>query len=69
MDGQGKGLGRKLLAASLIVMHGLGYRHASISTALRNARGQLFYSNFGYRTAEWNYQLLKQLGPEPGSRL
>ena len=40
---QGKGLGKRLLARSLVEMHVRGYTRAIISTALGNHRAQLFY--------------------------
>ena len=40
---QGKGLGKRLLARSLVEMHARGYTRAIISTALGNHRAQLFY--------------------------
>ena len=54
---RGKGLGRHLLQRTLQEMHGIGYRHAVISTAWRNYRGLLFYSNFGYHVVDWTYGL------------
>ena len=39
--GQGRGLGRALLAAGLLACLHLGYGSAAISTALRNARAQV----------------------------
>jgi GNAT superfamily N-acetyltransferase len=54
-DSQGKGIGKYLLRTSLQAMHGVGYRHATISTAWDNHRAFLFYSNFGYRLSEWTH--------------
>ena len=58
---QGRGLGRYLLQRALTEMHGAGYRHAAISTALNNHRAYLFYSNFGYRTVDWTYGWSRRL--------
>ena len=58
---RGRGLGRCLLQRALAEMRGAGYRHAVISTALSNHRAYLFYSNFGYRTADWTYGWTRRL--------
>lgn len=54
---RGQGIGRHLLQRSLFEMHAVGYRHAVISTAWDNFRAFLFYSNCGYRAADWTYGL------------
>ncbi len=58
---QGKGLGRYLLQRALQEMHGVGYRHAAISTAWDNFRAFLFYSNHGYHVVDWTYGLSRDL--------
>jgi len=58
---QGKGLGRYLLQRALQEMHGIGYRHASISTGGGNHRAFLFYSNYGFRVVDWTYGLERDL--------
>jgi len=58
---QGKGLGRHLLQCAIQEMHGVGYRHAAISTDWQNFRAFLFYSNFGYRVVDWTYALGREL--------
>jgi GNAT superfamily N-acetyltransferase len=58
---QGKGLGRFLLQRALEEMHGIGYRHAAISTGWRNFRAFLFYSNCGYHVVDWTYGLRREL--------
>lgn len=60
-DFQGKGLGKYLLFYSLQEMQKVGYRHASISTSWNNNRALLFYSNCGYRAADWTYEYEKVL--------
>jgi GNAT superfamily N-acetyltransferase len=54
---RGKGLGRHLLQRALYEMHGVGYRHASISTSVDNYRAALFYTNFGFHVVDWTYGL------------
>ena len=56
---QGQGIGRYLLQYSLQEMRKIGYRHATISTDWENYRAFLFYSNCGYRVADWTYELVK----------
>jgi GNAT superfamily N-acetyltransferase len=56
---QGRGLGRFILRRALQEMHAIGYRHASISTDWKNHRAFVFYSNFGYRMADWTYGFRK----------
>ncbi|UCC67907.1 MAG: GNAT family N-acetyltransferase, partial [Armatimonadota bacterium] len=58
---QGKGLGRHLLQRALQEARRLGYRHASISTSWDNHRAFLFYSNYGYRVADWTYEFARDL--------
>jgi len=58
---QSRGLGRHLLQRSLKEMHGAGFRHAAISTALGNHRAFLFYTNYGYRVVDWTYGLGREL--------
>ncbi|MBN2308412.1 MAG: GNAT family N-acetyltransferase [Candidatus Hydrogenedentes bacterium] len=60
-DAQGAGLGKYLLQRALWEMRSAGYRHAAISTSLGNHRAFLFYSNLGYRTADWTYGLGRSL--------
>lgn len=57
---QGQGIGRHLLQYSLQEMHKIGYRHAAISANWENYRALLFYSNCGYRVADWTYEYHKQ---------
>jgi GNAT superfamily N-acetyltransferase len=64
-DLHGKGLGRHLLRRALLEMHGVGYQHASISTAVDNYRAALFYTNFGYRVMDWTYGLGRDLDGGP----
>ena len=52
---QGKGYGRFILRESLREGRRLGYRHAAISTALRNHRAFAFYTNYGFRVSDWTY--------------
>lgn len=52
---QGRGLGAYLLQRSLAELKARGYEVAAISTAHDNHRAFLFYSNYGYRTADWTY--------------
>jgi GNAT superfamily N-acetyltransferase len=61
-DQQGKGLGRHLLRRALYEMHGAGYRHASISTAVDNYRAALFYTNLRFHVVDWTYGLARDLG-------
>ena len=42
-------------------LHGIGYRHAAISTDLRNYRAALFYGNYGYRVVDYTYGWNKEL--------
>jgi len=68
---QGKGLGRHLLARALLEAHRIGFRHAAISTAWDNHRAFLFYTNFGYRVADWTYGYSRDLDeppPDPATR-
>ncbi len=58
---QGKRLGLHLLRRALQEMHGIGYRHAAISTDWRNFRAFLFYSNCGYHVVDWTYALGRKL--------
>ena len=67
-DMQGKGLGRRLLRRSLVEAHRIGYRHAAISTSWDNHRAFLFYSNFGYRVADWTYGYSRDLDEPPPDR-
>ena len=57
---QGQGIGRHLLQRSLEEMHNVGYRHAAISANWENYRALLFYSNVGYRVADWTYEYHKK---------
>jgi GNAT superfamily N-acetyltransferase len=61
---QGQGLGKCLLAESLRLMKTLGYKHATISTALMNHKAQLFYSNFGYGLTGWTVGLERSLADQ-----
>ena len=56
-----QGLGKFLLQTALQEMHKIGYRHAAISTRWDDYRALLFYSNFGYRVADWTYDYKKIL--------
>ena len=58
---QGRNLGRHLLERSLLELHGIGYRHAAISTDLRNYRAALFYGNYGNRYLAYTYGWIKEL--------
>ena len=58
---QGQGLGRYLLQYALQEMKKIGYRHAAISTRWDDYRPFLFYSNCGYRVADWTYTYEKVL--------
>jgi len=58
---QGRRLGRYLLQRALKEAHGKGYRHAAISTDWRNYRAFLFYSNHGFRAADWTYAFRREL--------
>ena len=58
---RGKGFGKFLLQYSLREMKKAGYRHASISTDLSNYRAILFYSNLGYKVADWSYEYGKTI--------
>ena len=62
---QGQGLGRHLLRRALQEMYGAGYRHASKSTDWKNHRAFLFYSNFGYKVADWTYAFGRSLSNQP----
>jgi GNAT superfamily N-acetyltransferase len=65
-DIQGQGLGRALLQRALWEMHGAGYRHTAISTAWRNYRAALFYTNLGYEVIDWTYAYGRDLRPQDG---
>ena len=52
---QGIGLGKHLLQRGLNEMRGVGYRHASISTAWDNYRAYVLYTHFGFRVVDWTY--------------
>ena len=58
---QGQGLGRYVLHYALEEMKKIGYRHAAISTGWDDYRALLFYSNCGYRVADWTYTYEKVL--------
>jgi len=58
---QGKGLGRHLLQRGLVAVREAGYRHAAISTAWDNYRAFLFYTNYGFRVADWTYEFRRDL--------
>ena len=60
-DLQGQGLGRHLLQRNLQEMHGVGYRHAAISTDWENHRAFLFYSNYGFHQADWTFCYRREL--------
>ena len=62
---QGQGLGRYLLQYALQEMKKIGYRHAAISTGWDDYRALLFYSNCGYRVADWTYTYEKVLSEPP----
>ena len=62
---QGQGLGRYLLQYALQEMKKIGYRHAAISTRWDDYRALLFYSNCGYRVADWTYAYEKVLSEPP----
>ena len=59
-NAQGRGWGRYLLARTLWEARQLGYRHTAISTAKRNYRAQLFYTNYGYRVTDTVYSFIKE---------
>ena len=58
----GRGLGRHLLGFARRELHAVGYRHAAISTSWDNWRAFVFYSNDGYRVADWTYGWRRDLG-------
>ena len=58
---QGNGLGRFLLAQAMYLARERGYRHGAISTALRNDRAFLFYTNHGFRVVDWTYEFTREL--------
>lgn len=60
---QGQRLGCYLLQYALQAMHGVGYRHAAISTSWVNFRACQFYSNYGYRAVDWTYAWGRELTP------
>ena len=62
---QGQGLGRHLLQYALQEMKKIGYQHATISTRWDDYRALLFYSNCGYRVADWTYAYEKVLSEPP----
>lgn len=62
---QGLGLGRWLLQRALWEAQRIGFRHAAISTAWDNHRAFMFYSNFGYRVADWTYGYRRVIKQEP----
>ena len=62
---QGQGLGRYVLHYALQEMKKIGYRHAAISTRWDDYRPLLFYSNCGYRVADWTYTYEKVLSEPP----
>ena len=62
---QEQGLGRYLLQYALQEMKKIGYRHAAISTGWDDYRALLFYSNCGYRVADWTYTYEKVLSEPP----
>ena len=62
---QGQGLGRYLLQYALQEMKKIGYQHATISTRWDDYRALLFYSNCGYRVADWTYAYEKVLSEPP----
>ena len=62
---QGQGLGRYLLQYALQEMKKIGYQHAAISTRWDDHRALLFYSNCGYRVADWTYGFVKDLSKTP----
>ena len=62
---QGQGLGRSVLHYALQEMKKIGYRHATISTGWDDYRALLFYSNCGYRVADWTYTYKKVLSEVP----
>jgi GNAT superfamily N-acetyltransferase len=59
---QGSGLGRFLLAHAMCLAKERGYRHGAISTAYDNDRTFLFYSNHGFRVADWTYEFTRNFG-------
>jgi ribosomal protein S18 acetylase RimI-like enzyme len=52
---RGHGLGKHLLSRALVELREAGYPHAAITTALDNHRAFVFYSNAGFRFADWTY--------------
>ena len=48
--------------ATKVAVREAGYRHAAISTAWDNYRAFLFYTNYGFRVADWTYELGRDLG-------
>jgi ribosomal protein S18 acetylase RimI-like enzyme len=63
---QGRGLGKHLLRRALVEMRAAGCRHAAISTREHNHRAFLFYTNFGYRVADWTHGFGRSLAGPPG---
>jgi GNAT superfamily N-acetyltransferase len=59
---QGIGLGKHLLQRGLNEMRGVGYRHASISTAWDNYRAYVLYTHFGFKVVDWTYQYVQGSG-------
>jgi len=58
---QGRGLGKFLLAQSLVEMQRAGCKHAAISTSHQNYRAYLFYTNFGFNFCDRTTSFRKQL--------
>ena len=58
---QRRGLGRYLVRRALQEGNKIGYKHASISTALDNDRAFALYANEGFRVVDWTYGWKKTL--------
>ena len=59
---RGIGLGKHLLQRGLNEMRGVGYRHASISTAWDNYRAYVLYTHFGFKVVDWTYGYRHEIG-------
>ena len=56
---QGRGLGRYALLFTMKAAQEIGYRHAAISTSVRNHRAFVFYSNIGFHVTDMTYGWMK----------
>jgi GNAT superfamily N-acetyltransferase len=59
---QGRKLGEYTLLYAMRASHGIGYRHAAISTAIGNHRAFVFYSNIGFHVTDMTYLWVKKQG-------